>query len=75
MTVENTGAIDNGRQEMTLKFGPERSAAGFAYKLWFYPERQLIVYINLGQSEAFQHPDGSNNWYTGTIVNSFKLVQ
>jgi len=42
---------------------------GFAYKLWYYPVQNKVVFFALGQSLFFQYPDGSNQYYNP--VDSF----
>ena len=63
------------RQSGEFKYDPkvERSG-GFAYNLWYYPEKNKLAYIMFGHSRWFAYLDGSNNTYDDRVVESFKLL-
>lgn len=43
------------------------------YLAWYYPDNELVVYINLGDEKAFRNPSSPENSYLADIVNSFQI--
>jgi len=72
-TVEWKQDLQNAsRKNGTFLYTPNiERTGGFAYKLWYYPEEEKVVFFALGQSVFFQHPDRSEQFYNP--VDSFKF--
>lgn len=68
------GALDSGRYSLTYTYADNPdNVGGGAYKLWYYPAKQLLVYIGLGQSVSFTTDATATEYYISRIVDSFKL--
>lgn len=69
------GTLDGGRYSLSYTYtnNPDNVGGG-AYKLWYYPAKQLLVYIGLGQSVSFTTDATAAEYYISRIVDSFKLT-
>ena len=67
--------LNDGRYTLTYTYNDNPdNVGGGAYKLWYYPAKQRLVYIGLGQSISFTTDETATSYYIGRIVDSFKLT-
>ncbi|MEO5949646.1 MAG: hypothetical protein ABIP74_04535, partial [Candidatus Saccharimonas sp.] len=69
------GALKDGRYDVSYRFADNPdNVGGGAYKFWYYPLKELLVYIGLGQSASFMKSETDDSVYITQIVDSFKLT-
>jgi hypothetical protein len=77
-TIGAKGPLTQDRQDISIKYGPERLTGAGGYKLWYYPSKQKIVYFSLGQAPALFDPAHYNQppivTYDMSAANSFKFA-
>lgn len=69
------GESEGVRSPLEIAVEDEKDAkeATTEYRAWYYPDNEIVVYINLGSDTAFRNPSSPEESYLADIVNSFRI--
>jgi hypothetical protein len=73
VSIDKMGDLQDGRQDVSYVYTQNGQYAGGAYKLWYYPALQKLVYVALGQGVHLISNDELGKTYDQQVVDSFQF--
>lgn len=68
------GAARDGRQAVAFNHGPGIHMGISGYSAWYYPAKEKLVYMNMGQNVVFISPTVLGLYYDSKVADSFKFA-